>query len=501
MKSTALCADRYHAVMGNFALGVDPLGVGECLGNALVSFYITQRKIPYGPCVGHERLVDSLARSRADANRARFLKEDRAGLKLIAEVLSSSRFQGEVYAVPEGTIVFNGEPIAMVTGPFANIQMYEVAFEHAFDFPMTVAARAMSMKQVAGGAFVSDFTLRRSGDFERSVEASKYSFIGGLDDTSNLEAGFRYDIVTVGTMAHYLVQAFMGLADAARINNTKIPKEWYDENGEIKHGERLAFEYWLDCYPKGTVCLVDTISLESGMIHTIEAALSSPARRQALKAIRIDSGDLIFGSIYARRMLDINGLYNVGIILTGDLDDLKIREIREKLAKFNVKILGYGVGTKLTAEIDRIAGVIFKMISILDQPTLKCSETSGKETLPGLLQFWRCENREGRYIFDVIAKADELKPQNSEIYKATPLLQPFWVQGTHPELKTPHELKRIVEEEKKRFIVPLDQYRKERVSCSHKLEVLRERLKEKYHRIATSIISIVDKSSIEIELA
>ena len=125
-KSTALCADRYHAVMGDFSLGLDPLKIGKVMGEEQAVFYVTQRKLPYAPALGHERIVDLLNRSRADEPRTRFLAEDRANLKLIAERLRHSRFPGEVDAVTEGKIIFAGEPIALVSGPFAMTQMFEV---------------------------------------------------------------------------------------------------------------------------------------------------------------------------------------------------------------------------------------------------------------------------------------------------------------------------------------------------------------------------------------
>lgn len=128
MKSSALCADRYHAVMGNFLLKTEPVSLGRCLGDINAVFYATQRKLPYGPAVGHERMVDLLNRSQADAARSRFLAEDKANLKLIAERLRRSRFPGKVDAVAEGTVLFANEPIATIAGPFATSQMFEVVF-------------------------------------------------------------------------------------------------------------------------------------------------------------------------------------------------------------------------------------------------------------------------------------------------------------------------------------------------------------------------------------
>lgn len=510
-QSTSLCADRYHAVMGNFLLGIDPLGVGFPIGFLPVTFYVTERKIPFAPVLGHERMVNLLNRSRADEPRARFLAEDRAVLKLIAENLKHSRFPGKVSTVPEGTIVFANEPIAVVSGPAAMTQMFEVVFEYTFDEPMTWAYLAMKMKEELGpNVFLSDFSLRRAGNLERAVEASKYFYIGGCDDTSNMEAAFRHDIPSVGTMAHYLVQIFMAFVSSVEKKECMIPRSWYGEDGNLKHGERICFEYWLDAHPNGTVCLVDTIDLKLGMIHLIEAALSSQERRDALKAARLDSGDLVKGAVFMRRMFDANGLKDKKIILTGDLNAEKAREISQSLEKYKVDnaelevnsenilesmgIMGEALGTKGVAEISRIAGIIFKATEFWTEPTLKLSGSKGKETLPGELQLWRCEDKKGRYILDVIGLAGE-NPTEFKIegfVKAVSLIQPFWEHGRYPELKTPKELKIMVEEEKKKFIIPLAEYSSTRVVLSSGLLELKEKIQKNYFKTPPSNVKVVD---------
>jgi nicotinate phosphoribosyltransferase len=445
--SYALNADRYHAVMGNFLLTEHAIlpKTEKLLGDIDARFYITQRKLPYAPCLGHDNLTEMLFASRADAARANFLRNDRANLKFLAGVIEKARFQGEIRTVPEATIVFAGEPFADVIGSFTQTQLFEVYFEHAFDFPMTVASRALQMKLAAGDSWLSDFSLRRSGSLERAVEASKYAYIGGCDDTSNLEAGFQFNIPTIGTMAHYLTQAFI-LAEGSEADQ---------ETGQLKHFERIAFERWLDAHPKGTVCLIDTISVYTGTIHVIQAAKSSPARRQALKGVRIDSGDLIKLGWWVRKMLDVNGLRDVGLVLTGDLDTKKIREIKTS----GLPVMGFGVGTKLTAEIDQIAGVIFKLCAIGKTPSLKCSETPGKETLPGTLQIWRYEDADGRYIQDRIGFASNPEhPTPIEGLFPKSLLRPFWKAGWHPELKTVAELKEFVQDQIPRFQPSIEQY-------------------------------------------
>ena len=352
---------------------------------------------------------------------------------------------------------------------------------------------------------------------DRAVEASKYLYIGGCDDTSNLEAAFLYGIVSVGTMAHYLVQAFMSLVSGAVKEGYKIPKSWYDEDGKLKHGQRICFEYWLDAHTNGTVCLVDTLSLKLGMIHVIEAAISSRRRKAALRAVRIDSGDLVKGCIFARRMLDANGLHDVKILLTGDLDYRRVEAVSRGLHKYHSKnaksenrqrneendlgavqrtlhdtgIMGVAAGTRFTAEIERTAGVIFKLIDFWGQPTLKLSGTPGKETLPGKLQLWRCEDRKGNYLTDVISLASEAPPEMPGAAKAVPLIQPFWRHGMYPELKTPLELKGWVAEQKKRFVVSLEEYGKTKVQLSPALSQLKDELQKVYLKAPKTRVKVV----------
>jgi nicotinate phosphoribosyltransferase len=438
--------DRYHAVMGN-TLVQDPLGSLEAV------FYISQRK-GISPVLGHSTLLASLFNSPIDPPHARFLQEDRAGLGMLAERLTQEgRFMGRIRLVPEGTIIFPGEPFCDVRGPFWNTQHHEVLFQHAFDLPMTVGNRALKIRQAAGkDAYLSVFSLRRDGDSERSLRVSRAAYISGFDDTSDLDAAFELGIPSVGTMAHYWVQSFIGNRD---------------EKG--KHFEQVAFERWLDANPKGTVLLIDTYDYRKGIIHAIRAALSTLQRKTAFKGIRIDSGNLIEASKYCRQLLDRNGLKNVNIILTGDLEEKKIREIR-KVLDFPVLIRGYGIGTKLAAETS-VVGVVFKMCAIDDIPTMKSSGTPGKETLPGILQVWRCVDSKGNYVQDIIALNDESRPR-STCWDAHPLLEPFW--GPDVPLyqdKPLEELKEFVKVQLGKFTVPLEEYP---VEPSPKLAQLKE---------------------------
>ena len=181
--------DRYHAAMGDASFKDVTRLHDQRLSDAEATFYCTQRKLPFAPCLGHERLVRLLVDSQIDRPRLRFLEQDRGGLQLFAKAIEDIQFVGKIRAVRPGTIVFAQQPFADISGAFGLTQAQEIKFEHAFDLPMTTASIAMQFRMAAGEKrWLSDFSLRRNGDIERAVDIAVYAFIGGFNDTSNMEA-------------------------------------------------------------------------------------------------------------------------------------------------------------------------------------------------------------------------------------------------------------------------------------------------------------------------
>ena len=408
------------------------------LSDADATFYITQRKLPFAPCLGHERLVRLLVDSQIDRPRLRFLEQDRGGLKLFAKAIEDIQFVGKIRTVRPGTIVFAQEPFADISGAFGVTQAQEIKFEHAFDLPMTTASMAMQFRMAAGDdRWLSDFSLRRNGDIERAVDIAVYAFIGGFNDTSNLEAAFRLDIPAVGTEAHYWQQAYIEYMDQPEIE---------PRTGKPKHFEQVAFERWLDANPNGTTLLLDTIDVYMGAIHAAMAATSTEARRRAFKGFRVDSGNLAELGEWCLNFFAANGLTGLRPNLTGDLDVERIKQI---VAEFP-EVAGFGIGTKLSSEVRAVAGVIFKMCQIKGHPTLKASNSEEKITLPGRLQLFRGSETEGNYIGDVIG----LDSEDIEIPGAARvdrLLGPFWENGQHSAIPSIEKQKVFVEEQRKRF--------------------------------------------------
>jgi len=296
--------DRYHAAMGDASYKDVTRLHDRPLSDAQATFYVTQRKLPFAPCLGHERLIRLLVDSQIDRPRLRFLEQDRGGLQRFAKAIEDIQFVGTIRAVRPGTIVFAQQPFSDIIGAFGLTQAQEIKFEHAFDLPMTTAATAMQFRMAAGEhRWLSDFSLRRNGDIERAVDIAVYAFIGGFNDTSNMEAAHRLDIPAVGTEAHYWQQSYIEYMTQPEVE---------PRTGKPKHFEQVAFERWLDANPNGTTLLLDTIDVYMGAVHAAMAATSTEARRRAFKGFRVDSGDLAELGEWCLRFFEANGIYEIG---------------------------------------------------------------------------------------------------------------------------------------------------------------------------------------------
>jgi nicotinate phosphoribosyltransferase len=456
--------DRYHATMGDASYKEASRLRGGPLSEAEATFYVTQRKLPFAPCLGHERLLRSLLDLRIDRPRIRTLEQDRGRLTLFARAVEDISFAGTVRAVRPGTITFAGQPFADITGAFGLTQAQEIKFEHAFDLPMTTAAIALELRMAAGDRWLSDFSLRRNGDIERAVDVATYAFIGGFNDTSNMEAAHRLDIPAVGTEAHYWQQSYVEFMDEPETD---------PRTGRPKHFEQVAFERWLDANPQGTTLLLDTIDVHMGAVHAALAATSSEARRAAFKGFRVDSGDLAALGRWCLQFFEANGLKGLMPVLTGDLD---VEGVKRIVAEFP-EAAGFGIGTKLSGEVRRIAGVIFKECLIDGRPTLKASNTPEKSTLPGRLQVFRGVGRDGRYVADVTGLDDE--PVEIEgAARVERLLAPFWEGGRHDSIPSILKQKAFVEEQLRRFPSLADYPR----DLSPRLRALRDDLTRRMRR-------------------
>jgi len=313
--------------------------------------------------------------------------------------LAGLRFEGEVHAMPEGTAVFANEPLLRVRASLPLAQILETRVLNAIHYESVVATKAARIVTAAAGRNVVDFGARRAHGVDAAVAAARASWIGGCGGTSNMVAGHRYGLPVVGTMAHSFVQAH--------------------------DSEMEAFRRFVDQYP-ATTLLVDTYDTLEGVRNVIRLR-DELGDAFAVRAIRIDSGDLDRSSRAARKLLDSAGLEDVGIIVSGGLDE----DLIGRLVAAEAPVIGFGVGTELVVSGDKpTLDFAYKLVSCNDEPRMKAS--TGKTSLPGPKQVFR-QWDDGRMAADTIAV-------DGEALAGEPLLQPVMRSGVRldapPDLDT-----------------------------------------------------------------
>jgi nicotinate phosphoribosyltransferase len=289
------------------------------------------------------------------------------------DYLSALRFEGTVRAMPEGTVAFANEPLLEVVAPLPQAQLAETYILNQVHYQTLVASKAARVVSAARGRTVVDFGLRRYHGVDAGLKAARAAYIAGVGATSNVQAGHRYGIPVSGTMAHSYVLA-------------------HDD-------ELAAFRAFARLYPD-TVLLVDTYDTLEGVEQVIRLARELGSDFH-VRAIRIDSGDLAALAAQARKRLYEAGLANVGVFVSGDLDEYRIAELVAADAPIN----GFGVGTRLGTSADApFLNSAYKLVEYGGRPRMKLS--TGKLTLPGRKQVFRVlEN--GRGVRDVVGLHDE----------------------------------------------------------------------------------------------
>lgn len=297
------------------------------------------------------------------------------------DYLSKFRFTGSVRAIGEGSLAFADEPVMEVTAPLIEGQIVETALLNTITFPTSALTKAVRIKQAAGDRPVVELGARRAQSLETANIAARCSAIAGFAGTSNLEAGANLGIPVAGTMAHAYVQSF---------------------------GDELAaFRAYAMEFPSATTLLVDTYDTLQGISNAITVAHEMEARGERLRAVRLDSGELLSLSVQARKMLDAAGLNYVQVVATGGLDEHSIA----RLVSEGAAIDGYGVGTRYVVAADApYIDSVYKLVSYAGRNTVKLSP--GKSTLPGPKQVFR-GSQDGIITGDAIGTADEPTPPNT----------------------------------------------------------------------------------------
>lgn len=365
--------------------------------NERVTFDVFYRKNPDGGgfavFAGLEQVIDYLENLHFDKEDIEYFRSLNLYDEKFLEWLSDYRFRGSVSALKEGTIMYPNEPILTVTAPLVDAQLVETAILAQINHQSLIATKTQRIVRAAEGRGVSDFGARRAHNADAAVYGARAAYIGGANSTATVLAGQMFDIPVSGTMAHSWVM-------------------YHDD-------EYSAFKHFCEVYPDNAILLVDTYDvLNSGIPNAIRAAkeVLEPMGKR-LKGVRLDSGDLAYLSIKARKKLDEAGLEDCIIVASNSLDEYTIRSILDQGGKID----SFGVGERLiTAKSDPVFGAVYKLVAVEkngeNDPKIKISETFEKITNPGKKRLFRIYDADGKAISDLITKDDEV-PDLSQDYR------------------------------------------------------------------------------------
>ena len=391
LKSLGLFTDLYELTM---LRAYREIGLSE---TAVFSLFV--RRLPqernFLVACGLDDFLEELEALRFEADDIAYLRAE-GFPKDFRDSLASFRFSGDVFAVPEGTPIFANEPILEIVAPIGEAQIIETLAINQIGFETLIASKAARVISAASGRAVIDFGSRRAHGLDAAIKAARASYVAGAVSTSNVLAGRLYAIPIAGTMAHSFVQAF--------------------------DDEMDAFRAFARVYPE-TVLLVDTYDTIEG-VRKVIALAKELGDAFKVRAVRLDSGDLVALSIAARALLDAAGLEKVGIFASGGLDEAKIAD----LLAAGAPIDGFGVGTDLVVSGDAPSlDIVYKLTEYAGEGRIKLS--SGKRTLPGRKQVFRVIE-DGVAVHDTIARADEALP-------GMPLLKQVMESGRRLETPRP----------------------------------------------------------------
>ncbi len=421
----SLFVDYYQLTMGQADF--------ENKNDAIITASYYVRKIPRGEyliAAGLEQVIHYVMNLRFNDDVLNWLSDQGELRDDFLESLRDFKFDGSIFAVPEGTLVFANEPIINVTGRSRDVQLFETYLLSVMNFQTLIATKASRIARAARGKPVFDFGARRAHGRDAGLLAARASFIGGASGTSLVIAGRYFDIPYVGTMAHKFVLE--------------------------RPTELDAFREYAKVFPNNTTLLIDTYDTIEGAKNACIVAHEMQARGVQLKAVRLDSGHLLKLSREVRRILDSEGLDYVHIIASHELDEYHIEALLSAGAPFD----GFGVGTRLaTGDTSSLheggvaaLGGVYKLVERDGVPVGKLAlDEPGKATAPGRKQIYRQVDDHGNYSKDIVTLWDE------PISDGEPLLIPIVRDGelvyNFPNLmdiqeKTKTELSRLEERHK-----------------------------------------------------
>jgi nicotinate phosphoribosyltransferase len=387
-QSLALLTDLYQLTMAAcyFEQGM--------AADATFSLFI--RKYPahrgYFVAAGLEEALCYLETLRFSQDDLAYLESTRLFNTGFLEYLEGVRFTGQVHALPEGAIFFKDEPILEITAPILEAQLVETCIINAVSLQTLIASKAARSVHAAQRRPLIDFSLRRTHGSDAGLKVAKASYLTGFAGASNVLAGKIYGIPIFGTMAHSFITSF--------------PEEVE------------AFRVFAKVFPNTVTLLIDTYDNAQGARHAAVVGHEMAAQGQRLRAVRLDSGDLLAISREVRQILDEQGLDYVRILASGGLDEHEIAALMAAGAPID----SFAVGTKMGVAADApYFDIAYKLVQYAGRPVMKLS--TGKATLVSQKQVWRTYGDDGAMVRDVIALRQET------MAGAEPRLQPVMRQG------------------------------------------------------------------------
>jgi nicotinate phosphoribosyltransferase len=377
--ASALFTDFYSLTMaqGYWKRGMDRRAVFEM-------FF---RRQPFGGgfsiFAGLGPLLEKLKLFSFSAGDIAYLRELGLFEKAFLDYLRDFRFTGTLWAVDEGTVVFPQEPLIRLDGGLVECQIAEGMILNTINFQSLIATKTARVWLASGKGSIMEFGLRRAQGFDGALSASRASFIGGASGTSNVLAGREFGIPVMGTMAHSWVMAFPS--------------------------EEEAFRAYARIYPQHPVFLIDTYdTLKSGILNAVKIG-KELAEEGGNFGVRLDSGDIHYLSVEARRTLDAAGLTRATISVSNDLDESIIQTLTNAGAPVNT----WGVGTQMvTGGTEAAFTGVYKLSAREDEtgrliPVIKVSDNPEKTTNPAIKQVWRIKDARGMAVADALSLEDE----------------------------------------------------------------------------------------------
>ena len=478
-RNLTMLFDYYELTMGN---GYFQTGMGDKIAYFDVFYRDNPDNGGYAVVAGLEQVVEYINDLHFDDDDIAFLRGKQCFSEEFLTYLRGFRFTGDIWAVPEGTVVFPGEPLLTVRAPAIEAQFIETYVLMMINHQSMIATKAARITRAAHGRAISEFGSRRAHGADAAILGARAAYIGGVAGTACAIADEVYGVPATGTMAHSWVQMF--------------------------ESEYEAFAAYCRIYPTNATLLVDTYNvLESGIPNAIRA-FNEILKPLGIKkcGVRIDSGDITYLSNKIRAMLDAAGWTECKIIASNSLDEYIIRGLRHQGAVVDA----FGVGERLiTSKTDPVFGGVYKLAAVEDKqgniiPKIKLSETAAKITTPHFKKTYRLIGRTtGKAEADLVCVFDEVVDDTKPLeifdpydtwktkvltdFKAVPLQEQIFKNGKQVyELPTLDDIRAhcrasldAMWDEVKRFDNPHNYY----VDLSHRLwDIKYAMIKEQRHK-------------------